>query len=657
MPPSRKPGAFRAAGGVALAAAGVRLAYLLSTAGNPFFRHPVLDAAYYQEWAFRLAASGFHFFADYQGNPLYPYFLALLIRLLRAGPLLLRIVQHGLGVATCLLILHSGTVLLGRKTGILAALIYAFYVPAVFYEGWLLPASLTAFLAAAFLAALLEADRVKKSWGWIGAGAFGGLLTLTRPTLLPVGGLVWLLAASRGLPRRRAGALGLLAGLVLVLAPATLYLGRGWGGTISLSPHGGANFYIGNHPEAPGYSRIPPFARGSPALQHEDFRREAERRTGRSLTPVESSRFWFREGVGFIAASPLRFLRLAVLKVYYFFSSTSFADNYHLPFFRSFFPLLRFPLNFHLLSTLGLLGVFTGWKKRRELSLLYLLTLSYLSSIAFFFVTDRFRLPAAPFFALFAAAAASAFYRAARRRQAARALPIALLGAVLWFGLDRLPETPSPASSLLSAGEVFLRDGRYREAVAFLEEARGYPDPGGDAAYRIELARGEAYLGTGETGQAGEIFSRLAGEYRGELRDPEFDIANAYAARQYYGEAAGHYLEALEKNPGNYRAWNNLGLVYVREGNPGEARAAFEEAREINPAHVPALVNLGNLLAREEDYAGALELFREALRLDPGRTELHAAAAFCLQQLNRPGEAAEELRRFRRSGGRLPPTG
>ncbi len=651
-----KPGRDPAPLLIALAAAGIRLAYLVRLASSPFFRHPILDAHYYREWAGRLAGSGFHFFAEYQGNPLYPYFLAFLLRFFRAGPILIRVVQHGLGVATCLLLLRAGTILGGRRTGILAALLYAFYIPAVFYEGWLLPAALTAFLSAAFLTSLLNASRSDRLTAWIGGGAVGGLLTLARPSLIPLAGLAWILTGLRGAKvKTTRPALGVLGGLLLVLLPASLYLSRAWGDPVLVSPHGGINFYIGNNPGATGYSRIPPFARGTPKLQHEDFRREARRRTGRELTPAESSGFWFREGLSFVASRPGRFIRLTGLKIYYFFSSTSFSDNYHLLFFRQFFSFLRFSLAWRLLAVLGAVGMITGWKRRKQLSLLYLLTAGYLLSIALFFVTDRFRLPAAPLLAVFAAGAVLDLGRAIGRRKAKRTVLLVFAGALLWFGLGRLPEAPSPAASYLAAGEVYSRDGRHLEAAGFLEEARAaspeLPQPGDDTAYRIDLARGEAYLGAGETEKAGEILAALKEHYRGELREPNFDIANTYAAHHHYREARRYFRSALAEDPEDYRAWNNLGLAYTREGMEEEGAEAYARALRVKPDHAPALVNLGNLLAARGEYEAALARFREALEIDPGLFELHRAAAFCLERLNRFSEAAQELRKYHRAGG------
>ena len=122
-----------------------RLLYFTELSRSPFFRHPVLDAQYYTDWAEKLAWSGFEPLPDYQGNPLYPYFLALCFRVFGTGPYFPRLVQHALGVLTCLLVFQAGKSLFRPGTALLAAFLYALYVPALFYEGWFLSASLAAF--------------------------------------------------------------------------------------------------------------------------------------------------------------------------------------------------------------------------------------------------------------------------------------------------------------------------------------------------------------------------------------------------------------------------------------------------------------------------------------------------------------------------------
>jgi tetratricopeptide (TPR) repeat protein len=627
-----------------------RIIYLVGLSSTPFFRHPVLDAEYYIGWGTKLALGGFRVLPEFQGNPLYPYFLAFLIRIVDAGPLLIRILQHGLGVLTCLLIFRSGRLLFGSKTGLLAALFYAIYIPAIFYEGWFLSASLTAFLMAALLVSLLSAQENLRPGNWIWSGIIAGLLILARPTLLVPGIFLWLIFGfNRKDPGWLTRPLGFLAGILILIIPAFIYFSQGPGDTGFISSHGGENFYIGNNSRATGGSRIPDFARGSPALQHDDFIREAERRAGRSLTPAESSRFWFREGIGFITTHPFISMKLLVFKIYLFFSGNSISDNYNLTFFKGQFPILRFPFSWHALSTLAVLGMIAGWRKRKKLALIYILPLSYALSIALFFVASRFRLPAVPYLAIFASFGIISIFRAIKGKNIKTAGGL-IIGAVLvFFSLGRLPEATPLYASYLSAGEIHYRDGDYELSRTYLEKARSALEELDSAnklrSYRIHYALGQSYLGLDEPEKAAKEFQLIGKTESQKISEPDFDIGNAYAAHQSYREAKDRYLAVLNNQPDHFRAWNNLGMVYKEESEFDRAEEAFQKAIRINPDYAAPHTNLGNLYVQQERYDAALNEFRTALRIDPALRQLHLSSAFCLQKLNRIAEAEAEMRR------------
>ena len=628
----------------------LRIIYLVELYPTPFFRNPVLDAQYYLDWGTKLAFGGFRVVPGFQGNPLYPYFLAFLIRVVNAGPLLIRIVQHGLGVMTCLLIFRSGRLLFGSKTGLLAALFYAIYIPAIFYEGWFLSASLTAFLMAALLVSLLNAQDNLRPGSWIWSGITAGVLILARPTLLVPGIFLWLIF---GFNRRESGwlqrPLFFLAGILIVIIPAFIYFSQGPGDTGFISSHGGENFYIGNNARSTGGSQIPDFARGSPSLQHNDFAREAEHRTGRKLTPAENSRFWFREGIGFITSHPFISLKLLVFKIYLFFSGNSISDNYNLSFFKSQFPILRLPFSWHVLSTLSILGMIAVWRRRKKLALIYILPLSYALSIALFFVASRFRLPAAPYLVIFAALGIISIVRAIKAKKIKTAAGLIIAAVLVFFSLGRLPEATPLYASYLSAGEIYYRDGDYKQSVSYLEQARDELEEAAPEnklrSYRIHYALGQAYLGLNEPKKAEKEFQLLGNTGPDNISEPDFDIGNAYAAHQFYREAKDRYLAVLNSEPDNFRAWNNLGMVYKEDEKFNPAEKAFQKAIRLNPEYSAPHTNLGNVYVQEGKYESALDEFRAALRIDPSLRQLHLSSAFCLQKLNRIAEAEAEMRR------------
>ena len=635
---------------IVLLAVLVRLIYLVEIFPSPFFRHPILDAQYYSEWARKLAWSNFSFIPDQRGNPLYPYFLALFHNLWGLNPVAVRLLQNLLGVLTCLLIFRSGALLSRPVSGLIAAAFYALYAPAFFYEGWLLSAALEAFLLAALLAALLHSRGRREASNWFLDGSLAGLLILARPTLIPLGAILWI--ASPGGAEARARVVRnlalFIAGAAVVVGAYCIYYRAQTGEWVFVSAHGGENFYIGNNDNANGVSNLPPFSRGSPALMGEDFLREAARRAGKPLLASEASSFWVREGLRFIAAHPLRFLGLFARKVCLFFSGTDFSDNYHFDFFRKEFPLLKFPLDWRLLSALGLLGMALALRNRDLFRLPYLFVVSYLIGIALFFVVSRLRLPIAPVLCLFAGAAVENFIRALKSARG-KAAAIAAGGAALYLLLGWPRSGTSPYPFLISAGEVSFRDGKMDEAISFLSaaerELERQPPASPLRFYRLYLALGEARLKRGESAQAGEAFTRLQALPDLPRAEILFEIGNAYAEGGALGEGAVYYRLALEENPGHFRALNNLGLALKAEGRLSEAEEAIRRAIAINPSYAPARGNLGNLCSRKGRWEEAIGEFSEALRLDPSLAHLHLALAFALQNTGRLAEAQVEYHR------------
>lgn len=633
--------------GVLAAAVLFRAVYFLELLDSPFGRHPILDADYYFRWARHLAAGGFRFAGGYSGNPLYPYFLALLVRLLGAGPLLIRAVQHFLGVLTVLLVYHCGRMAFGEKIGLLAALLYAVFPPVVFYEGWLLSAALEAFLMTALLAALLTADRRFRR-GWFGSGVLAGFLLLARPSLVPLGAAAWMILGPGGERRgRKAVRLFLFGtGLLLTLLPFSLQYYAHEREAALISPHGGENFYIGNNPEANGLGRMPAFARGIPELQREDFRREASRLSGRELTPAQSSRFWFSRGWDYIRSRPLRTLRFFLVKIYLFLCGADFFDNYSVAFFREGFTPLAIPFSWRMLSALTLTGLVAVRSRGRGWVLLRISILAYVFSIALFFVTSRFRLPAVPLFCLAAAAGLaeiSGDWLRGRRRSAAVGSAL----AVILFVLLRGPEYRPPLSATYTAAaEVFAREGEMDRAAEYLEKAReesaGEALPVNFSTYRRHLSWAQVELKRGNEEEAERIIGRILEQVKDRPGAVHFEIANLWAEHLRYDRAEEHYRAAAEADPGDFRALNNLGLALKKQGQVEGAEEAFLAAVKINPGYATARSNLGTLYLERGEWEKAAGEFQAALELDPGgMAKLRAAIAYCRRRSGRPPEAGK----------------
>jgi len=161
------------------------------------------------------------------------------------------------------------------------------------------------------------------------------------------------------------------------------------------------------------------------------------------------------------------------------------------------------------------------------------------------------------------------------------------------------------------------------------------------------------------------------------------DASRSGFAAYHRGDVAGsigQFTAAVEADPGNADALNNLGQALVRAGRTREAipyfdraiaaadgvwayhfnRArAYSELKEWAPAvagyrsaarlfpqdYVTAF-NLARALQANGDLPGAIGQFERAIALAPGQSDFHLSHAFALETSGRPRDAAAAYRRY-----------
>jgi 4-amino-4-deoxy-L-arabinose transferase-like glycosyltransferase len=456
-PPVRIPGSVIAIAGAALA---IRLIHL-SAMRSIVLEHPPpygMDRWLSMEIAAAIAGGDWSggWAAPYDSSPGYSYVLALLYAGTGrqwVGPLL---VQLLLGALTPLLVYALARDLRNHAVGLVAALLAACYLPAVFYEGLLVKFALVPFTTALALLGLQRVREGRLGWAHPAGLALGGL-GLLRPNMFLVAPVVvaWSArAAGRRAAIRRVAAVA--AAALLLLGPMALRdrLAAARGRTAAL---GGIHFYIGTNPQADGEYVVLDGIRPDIVGHVVDARREAERRVGRTLSGPEVSRFWLERGLAFIRADPGRYALLEVRKLWLALEAHergSFGDDYAE--LQPASPVLRLPLiTFGVLAPLGFVGL--GACIRRRQWLLPLFVLATLVSLLPFFVAGRYRLPLAVPMIVAAALGLDALHELVARRG-----PRVLLAAVPGLALVAVVLGASDAQVLalvgtLGAGLLVLR--------------------------------------------------------------------------------------------------------------------------------------------------------------------------------------------------------
>lgn len=538
-------------------------------------------------------------------SPLYAYVLGTLYALFGDGPTAPRLLQVLLASAVCGLLVPVGARAFGRAEGILAGTAFALYGPALFYDGQVMKTSLEITFTALMTFALYLSARAApgpRPWWLFGGGVLLGLTALMRENILVAAPIffVWALWPREGFPLRKGllAAAALTAGTVLPILPFTVRNVAVAGEYVLITSLGGENFYTGNNPVASGRYTPPPFVRPDPQYEHEDFRLEAARRVGRPLTRKEANRFWFREGLKFIASDPAGYLLLLADKLEVFFNDFERPDNFSYENFRLFSPLLAAPLpRFAWIAPAGLLGIALSLGRWRSLLPLHITLGAFVASALIFFTQSRYRMPAVPILCLFGAHAAVRLLRAIReRRWRMPAWAIPLLALLVLFVSRDPGNTPLfqaqnqalVAEMHLEAENLPAAAAAYRRSIEAIQQLPMIGMPGMSAAARVKA---NAHLGLARTllrlGRREEGIRELrlaAVSPRPEVRFNSLMLLGALLADGGdWQEAAKFLRRAVGERPDDYEARMSYAEALHRVGRRREAIQQLDEALRIRP--------------------------------------------------------------------------
>jgi tetratricopeptide (TPR) repeat protein len=445
------------------------------------------------------------------------------------------------------------------------------------FELTLEPEALVIFLNSLGVLSLLAArERIlsgSSPWGFFLPGILLGLSVITKPNgllFLPPA-ILWIGWMQIDGSIRMKASLFLLLGFFLVVSPITLRNYFKFQDFILITADGGKVFYHGNGPGSTGMERadLPDQGfreegMGDPDPAHALFRRAARSISEKPLKPSECSAFWFRRTLDFMSSRPLSAFFLVGKKFFYFWGNYEVHEidsNYKYD-----LMLRRWPLvPFGVLSILGIVGMVLARKKFRQAFLLYSMVGVYLLSVLIFFAASRYRLPAAPFLALFAAYALTSFCTLWQEKR--RVTLLALLGfSVLLWPLINLPFRSEVQA--LERWQVATRI-HYSLGGNFLFKKRQYREAVEEYQKSLDLAP-----------QFAPAYNRLgmAQAILGELE-----------------EAEKNFRKVMELAPDMDQGYLNLGMVHLLKGEPEKALPLLEKALSLNPENARAREQLQNL--------------------------------------------------------------
>jgi MFS family permease len=216
-----------------------------------FHERPLFsDEKEYDQLGYNLAAKASY---SYETLPTayrpvgYPAFVGLIYDVFGYHPTLVKLIQALLDTASSFLIylLLSGY---PERTRLIGAILWAFFVPAIFYVNLLLSETFFTFLLV-LSAWLLARSKVGNDGKLVVLGALFGILTLTKPTVVVFAIILLFLIRQFEIPLKKLHLI--VVTFVLVLTP---WLVRNFlaFGELALTSNGGINLLIGNNPASTG---------------------------------------------------------------------------------------------------------------------------------------------------------------------------------------------------------------------------------------------------------------------------------------------------------------------------------------------------------------------------------------------------------------------
>ena len=503
----------------------------------------------------------------------------------------------------------------------MASLLAATYGMLFYFENELLLDSFLIFFDLLLILFLLKAKDNPRFLNWLLCGMIMGLSAITRPTILVFIPFVWLwifllFIKEKKLKEVLTFCVMFVVGSALVISPVTLRNYLAEKDFVLIASQGGINFYIGNNENSDGMSAI--FYKQD--WQYQDFQKMAEKESERSLKPSEISDFYYKKGIAFMLNQPHKALKLLVKKSYLFWNKFEISNNQDIYFFRRYSSLIRIlPLGFWLIGPLGLAGILLSFydkrnrttKKWKNTILPVLLVLSYMLTVATFFVTARFRLPVIPFLIIFSAFALVLLWEKLSRRE----LRNSAFFFLLLFPFLILTNSNAYRLSVgdfsqahFSLANVHLKAGRLDLALEEYDVAlQRNPD-----LPRAHLNKGIVFLRRKEYDKAQE-------EFRLELKiNPDEDkaynnLSAAYRLQGLYDRAVEAAQKAVKLKSHYPEAYMNLGLAYKNKGDYEKAKEALSLGMKNIPLFLDANLLLGEILQEEGKRDSAMAEYQKIL--------------------------------------------
>jgi hypothetical protein len=559
------------------------------------------DMHFYNDWAREILHGQFTQPLAFYGLPGYAWLLAFFYKLFGENPFVPGLLQAAIDGGIALLIyriclrsfasLRSTSSKNAKWIGLLAAVGWAFFVPAQAYSVVLMP---TAWFVFVFWFVVWRVARTNAAPDALECFLIALLIGLTATAVATILAVVPLMLAALLLKLKNVNQWGqilamrsaiFLAGLALGTSPCWIHNYFIAKDPVFLSAHSGINFWIGNNPEANGYPRFPPGLRAGQAAMLQDSITQAEAAEGRSLKHAEVSAYWSSKANAYVRRHFTDWLKLIGRKLRNFSSAFQYDDLSIITSLREQGVLLP-GLSFGIVAAFAIPGIIFGcWLSPQSRWIFAAILLSMFALLAVF-ITERYRLVAVPGLLIFVAFGLS----------------------ILWQSLlAQQFQTVAVYLVLLSAATTVVAWPQRDPSLWALDAYNS----GWQALESNNLPLAEKKLA-------------VAHAYVPQNAETLFALGNLRLAQNDPSPARSFYLAVLNLEPKHKGTFNNLGVIALDAKQFDEAEKWFRRAEDVDPRNAKTHFLLAKTLLGKGDRAAARTEIGAAIQLKPDQPEFSA---------------------------------
>ncbi|MEW6355342.1 MAG: glycosyltransferase family 39 protein [Planctomycetota bacterium] len=648
---------------------------------------PNLKFEKYFDLARRLIANGWAAKEAFAYAPGYVYFMAVFVGM-GTSPGVICLVQIFLGSFTCVFIHLIARRLFDHRVALATGIMAAIYGPFLTYDIEFLSDSFGTFLYCAAALALLWALSQPGIVEFVSAGLLLGLRTVQRPNVLLLVPFVVLLVVFKfvrpyGVKRIIAWCAILLLGVFVPILPIAIQNYIVTKEFIPITDSGGYVFYCSNNHGSEGLRYNPPGLvaqqmQRDPGAEEtyvdlmDDIlsQRVASLVEGRTLSPKESSRFWFREGLKCIRSRGIGQFRILAKKAFYMFNAYRSHDT---------FPVLVKDEKLGCLIWFGMgivapfafVGMVVTGREWRKLLLGYALVLTPFASMMIFYVASRFSLELGAALIPFAAAGMLWMVDHCRAGRVGRAVAPAIALLLLLIAShyrDALIVQQTRIHEIhrrLYEGEITRDNGRVHDAMIQFQSGIALAKYPGEASGCAQ-ALADIYRRMGEAEKARELSAFTRGNLTpqmirrlqslGDDFEARFALGQHFLLIKEYDKAVDHLSRSVELDP-----YNSVARFFMAEAlfsgkrvSPEkivvEIRESLDYGLRFSPWAHRAYMLIARCCMAEADWQATVKALRRALAYAPNYGPAHALLANALFEVGEPDAAQGHARRARELG-------